>query len=163
MPGYTVIKDTREKQLGWTFSAGKNCLGMVVDTLKTGDYTIAGYENIVIIERKANTGEFVKNVVQDRFDRELKRLQKFRHPFIILEFTMEDVINFPLGSGIPKDKWKDLRVSNWFLLKRIVELEMKYKTKIIFAGTRGKEVAASIFKRVVEQYGPPEETEQGTS
>lgn len=157
---YIVCRDTREHEgQGWYFTASRNCEAMIVVTLRTGDYTIQGYEKLVIIERKADTGEFVKNIVQDRFDRELKRLEEFPHPFIILEFTLEDVINFPVGSGIPEEKWPYLKVSNWYFLKRIMELEMKYKTKIIFAGKHGKEVAASIFKRVVEQYGTKEKAD----
>lgn len=157
---YTVVKDTRE-QLGWEFSEGTNCAGMVVSTLFTGDYSIKGFEPRLTIERKGTTGEFARNVVEKRFEKELKRLQEYDMPFIILEFDVADVLRFPEGSGIPRSHWPKLRISPWFILKKIVEYELRYKTKIIFAGKHGKEVAASIFKRVMELYDDNAEPESG--
>jgi ERCC4-type nuclease len=150
--GYTVIKDTREQQ-GWDFCSSTSCDGMIVTALHTGDYSLRGYENKFTIERKGLLAEFAKNINQGRFEKELERLEKFEHPFIILEFTMDDLLNFPQGTGIPKKYWPQLRVTKWVILKKFLELQMKYKTKIIFAGKQGKEVASSLFKRVVEFYG----------
>ena len=51
IPSYTVIKDTRE-QRGWIFNKSDRCDGMRVETLKTGDYTLGGFEEMVCVERK---------------------------------------------------------------------------------------------------------------
>jgi hypothetical protein len=146
---YFVIKDSKE-QLGWDFDKTENCLGMRVEHLPTGDYTIEGYETKVIIERKGSTGEFAKNINEGRFEAELSRMESFAFPFMVLEFTMRDLMLFPIGSGIPQFLWKKLRVTPFYMLRKLVEYELRYKTKIIFAGGYGKEFAASIFKRVIE-------------
>ena len=158
---YKVIRDSREQQ-GWDFSPSTSCLGTEVRTIATGDYTIEGYEGVLAIERKGTLGEFSSNIVQKRFENEMVRLEEYTYPFIILEFELSDVINFPVGSGIPKSKWASLKVSKWFILKRIVELQIKYKTKIIFAGKYGKEIAASIFKRVLENAKESRPEDEGT-
>lgn len=149
---YTVLKDTRE-QNGWTFYSSDNCKGTVDYKLPTGDYTIQGFETTLSIERKGTTGEFARNIIEQRFVNELERMRSFKHSFVVLEFNVDDVINFPKGSGIPVSEWSKLKINPWFILKRLMEFELQYPTKIIFAGNRGKEVTASIFKRIVELYG----------
>ena len=157
---YKVIRDTREKPgYGWDFPETDNCAGTIIRGLKTADYSLCGLEGVLAIERKANTAEFAQNMLQKRFERELKRLDDFKHPFMILEFTVEDIMTFPINSGVPKNVWSKLRVSKWFILKRLIDFQLNYKTKIILAGKHGREVAASIFKRMAELYGPDEEVE----
>ena len=143
---YTVIKDTRE-QLGWDFK------GMIEGKLQTGDYSIVGLENIFTIERKANTAELAKNINEKRFERELIRMDSLPNSFLILEFTLEDVLQFPFNSTIPKSKWKYLRVSSGYILKRILRMEIDHKVKIIFAGSNGKYITERIFSEMMELYG----------
>jgi hypothetical protein len=148
---YVVIRDTREKQgQGWIFAESPRCGGTVIQTMKTGDYTLQGFENVIVIERKKSTSEFCQNILEARFDAELVRMESFPLPFMILEFTMDDVMRWPIGSGIPKYKLKYVKVTKYFLLKRLADYQVQYKTKIIFAGIHGKEMAASLFKRVNE-------------
>jgi hypothetical protein len=146
---YTVIRDSQE-QAGWDFSITKYCEGTVVEKLPTGDYTIRGYEEVLTIERKGTTGEFAKNINEGRFERELVRMESFKYPFMVLEFDMDDIYEFPKNSGIPRSKWSNLRVTSFYIAKRLIEFELKYKTKIILAGTHGKDISSSIFKRVIE-------------
>ena len=145
-----IKRETREKDNhGWYFPNQKKF--QVVDTkLDTGDYTIAGFEKDFIIERKGSLSEFASNVNQARFHNELERLETFRWPFIILEFTMEDLWNWPLNCGIPKEKIKEINTTNKFLLLRLNEFCLRYKTKIILAGKQGEEEALSLMKRVLE-------------
>ena len=152
---YKVIRDTRE-QNGWTFMAGKACDGTVSGTLKTGDYSIEGYEDLLTLERKGCIAELATNLVEDRFERELERMESFKYAFMILEFSMDDLIKYPKGSGIPYYKMKSVKLNPFFLLKRLIEIELKYKVKIIFAENHGQTVASSIFKRVIENEGPRE-------
>ncbi len=159
---YIVYKDTREQE-GWEFTPSTNCEGMEIHTLRTGDYTIKGFEDVLTIERKASTGEFAKNIVDGRFERELIRMEKYKWPFMVLEFELNDIVNFPANSGIPKSKWDKLRIGNWFMLKRLTEYQIKYKTKILLAGKQGKVLAASIFKRVLEYVETENPSIEGTS
>lgn len=151
MSKYEVVKDTREQQ-GWNFIPSLNCAGMVVSTLKTGDYSLKGLEEIFIIERKGSCGEFATNVFQKRFFRELDRMEDFAHAYLILEFDFDTLKRFPEGSGIPRSRWKYLKVSANLLLRKYAEIELKYKTKVIFAPFNGKERASLLFKYVSELY-----------
>jgi len=146
---YTVIQDTREQE-GWFFTKTSACDGMVRKKLDTGDYSLKGYEEILAIERKGKISEFAKNIVENRFEKELQRLEEFEYPFILLEFDMRDVLEYPRSSKIPNSKRRLTKVTGGFILKRIIELQIKYKTKIILCGEEGWKVALSIFKRVVE-------------
>ena len=147
---FKVIKDTREQQ-GWEFPRGSTCLGTTVKKLLTGDYTIEEHEKEFVIERKATTGEFAKNITETRFKRELERLETFTHPFIICEFSMEDILMFPKNSGIPISRWPLLRVTSDYILKEMLRMQVEYKVKFILAGkASGYKVAWSLFKRFAE-------------
>lgn len=146
---FTVIKDTREQD-GWSFGAGKSCAGMDIGTLKTGDYTLRGYENILTIERKGSVAEFAANITQARFEKELERMREFEFPFMVLEFTMDDIMRFPYGAGLPKSKIPFVRVRGPFILRRLMEFQINYPVKIILAGRHGMDVAHQIFRRVID-------------
>jgi hypothetical protein len=150
---YTVVVDTREQQ-PLTFNATDRCAGTVVRTLKTGDYTLEGYEDLLCIERKGCTAEFAANILEDRFERELERMEAYRFPILLCQFTADDVLRFPYGSGVPRQRWGSLRVKAPFLLKRLTEIGLRYRTKVFLAGARARDLASSIFKRVVELCPP---------
>lgn len=72
----TIIIDTREQQ-PYPFDAAR--CAMVTRTLKTGDYSVDGLEDLVSIERK-NRDDFVRSVTgeRDRFFRCATRLSAIR-------------------------------------------------------------------------------------
>jgi hypothetical protein len=151
--GYTVIRDTREQEgHGWIWDESRNCDGTIREKLDQGDYSIQGLESLVIIERKGGIAEFASNVTQNRFEEELVRLDTVKYPWVLLEFNMSNLLAYPKGSGIPKKKWKQLRFNGFYILKRMLELEMQFRSRVIFCGSDGKIVASSIFKRVTEEY-----------
>ena len=153
LPKVHVIRDTREQEQGdrWYFPESTLCAGTIDRTMKTADYTLEGFEDVFVIERKAGTAEIAQNICQDRFVRELERLEEFKYPFIIAGCTWEEVYAFPEHSGIPKSAWPKLRVTNHFMVKRLCEYQLRYKTKIILAGIHAQDVAKSLFKRILEQ------------
>jgi len=146
---YTVIKDTRE-QKGWEFDGSVSCSGTVSGKLDTGDYSLKGYEDKFCIERKGKISEFARNVTEKRFENELERMQDYKYRFVILEFSVKDILEFPANSKIPYNKRKYIKVRGPFILKRLLELAMTYNVQILFCDDYGREVASSIFKRVVE-------------
>jgi hypothetical protein len=152
MSKYLIVRDTQEKANFWNFEPSEKCIGTTDDSLSTGDYTIKGMEDIFTIERKYSTGEFSGNITEARFERQLCRMDAMKHSFLVLEFTLQDVYNFPSGSGIPSKKWSQLRVTPNFILKRLIEIETDHKCKIIFAGNKGEEIATTIFKRMQQLY-----------
>lgn len=148
----SIIRDSREQIKDWNF--GK---ATVIDkALKTGDFSLEGLEDKFTIERKKSTGEFAGNITQARFERELIRMDALEHSFIVCEFTMKDVLSFPYNSGIPRTKWRRIRISSGFLLKRIVEMQTKHKVKIIFAGENGEEMTKAIMREMMSIYGKDE-------
>ena len=149
---YAVIRDTREKEgQGWTWRKSTYCAGTERRKLDQGDYAIKGHEDFMIIERKGSVSEWAQNVVQDRFTRELERSRHIPHVWIVLEFRQSEIMSYPVGSGIPKSKWRFLRCKGPLMMKRMTEIQMEYpNVRIWLAGEQGKDVAATIFKRTVE-------------
>lgn len=152
---YTVLRDTREQKQGnrWTFPVSETCLGTIEQKMKTGDYTLLGYEQILCVERKASTAEVSMNMYQPRFTRELERMEEFKHAYLICEFTLADIVSFPFRSGIPQNKWTALRTTPQLLMKKLIEFQLQFKTKWIFAGSDGRAFVSSLFKRVIEDEG----------
>lgn len=152
---FEVIRDTREQKGFWTFDNKyeARCTGTISEKLPTGDYTIKGLETIFTIERKASTGEIYKNINEKRFTRELDRFVSFKHTFLICEFDVADIFNFPFNSGIPKEKWCLLKLDGKYILRCLNEIMIKYNTQIIYAGPHGKDMANSILKRMADLYG----------
>lgn len=151
---YTVLRDTKEQKNFWSFAESSECFGTVPTSLKTGDYTLKGFEDILCIERKWSTGEFAKNINEKRFERELDRMDCFLHSFLILEFDFHDIERFPQNSGIPKKFWPQLRVTPNYLKRRYTEIDLNHKAKIIFAGPSGGDARAEIiFRYVTQKYG----------
>lgn len=131
---FNIIVDTRE-QTPWEFcSASVN--EVYYGKLDSGDYSIEGYESRFTIERKSSVSELFANVVQDRFERELDRLSKYEYKFLMLEFSFDDILRFPVGSNIPKYKWKHLKIKPQFVIKQLSMYNIKYNVPTIFAGSR---------------------------
>ena len=96
-PPPLIVVDTRE-QTPWTFKRG-----LVVErfgcefptqtaTLDTGDYSVAGLEDRVRIERKS-LADFVTSVTKERerFWRELERLAAFPVKGVVIEGAIREV------------------------------------------------------------------------
>lgn len=130
-----ILQDTRE-QKPWDFT--KYGYDQRVGTVKTGDYTVEGYEDFLVCERKASTNELSLNVGSKWkvFSKELVRMQAVPYRYIICEFPLSHIYNFPAYSSIPKKNWRQLRVTADFLSKRVEEITDNYNIPIIFAGDR---------------------------
>jgi hypothetical protein len=145
---FTIIIDTRE-QLPWEFGYHSTSH----QKLDTGDYSIAGFEDVLAIERKRSVSEIANNLSESRFLDVLDRMSKIRYSFILLEFELNDVLEYPNNSDIPKKLWSKLRVSGNYILKRLVEIQMQYGIHIMLCGSieNARRTAVSIMKRVYEQ------------
>lgn len=161
---YRVLRDTGEHDgHGWWFDESELCLGTVERNLYTGDYTLEGYydNKLLVVERKGCVSEFVANLTHkekwDDFKQELERMEEFRWPYLVLEFPMRALQSFPVGSGIPRSRWKSLRVTSHFLVKRVCEIELRFKTKIVYCDdwACARNYVSSLFKRVTEACPQP--------
>lgn len=147
---YTIIVDTREQ---YAYEFGYHTTSR--EKLDTGDYSIKGLEDIVTIERKQSVSEIANNITTPRFTNELERMRPIAHKFLLCEFNLEDIFQFPVGSDIPKRLWEKLRVSNNYILKFLIEKVMlEYEVQVIFAGdsTNGEKIASRILNKIYAKY-----------
>jgi ERCC4-type nuclease len=154
-PPFTVIKDTREQD-GYFFSEFNTCAGMVEEKLDTGDYSIKGMEDKICIERKGCVEELAVNLGQKKhaFLAEIERMTPFPHKFIVLEFSLEDLIKFPDETRIPVKNKASLKITGKYMLKCLFEFQLYNNVQILFCGNKYNAFLAvsSILKRVNEMY-----------
>jgi ERCC4-type nuclease len=145
MDQFTIIVDTREQQ-PWEFEL----YATANKKLDTGDYSIEGLEHVLAIERKKSVSEIANNISESRFKDVLERLSKIPYKFMLLEFDLEDIYNFPIGSNIPKRLWSKLKINPKYLLKCLTEIQLNYGIHIVYCGSteNAKKMAESIIKKV---------------
>lgn len=156
IPSYKIIQDTRE-QTPWKFAVGKDCTDLTVKKLDIADYTLEGLEEILLIERKLSVSEISKNMIgkdYERFERELIRLNEVQHAYLIMEFTLMDLLQYPWGDkNLPLSVKRRIKLTGKFILKKLIQLELKFPNiSFVFAGPRGKEFALAIFSEMNSLY-----------
>ena len=148
---FTIIIDTREQQ-PWLFDQYTTAHRK----LDTGDYSIEGLEHLLGIERKKSISEFANNVIEGRFQDVLLRMSQLKYSFFLLEFSLSDVLIYPVGSTVPKRMWNKIKISPAFLLKNILELQLKHNIIVYFCGDakNAELMAEHILKKVnyLERY-----------
>lgn len=147
---FTIIVDTRE-QIPWEFGFHNTAKRK----LDTGDYSIEGFESLFTIERKRSVSEIANNITESRFKDVLERLGKIPHSFMIMEFTVDEIYQFPVGSDVPKKMWDKLRISGNYIMKYLIEVQLNYNIHILFCGDpeTAEKTSISIMKRIYEKYG----------
>lgn len=153
---YTVIRDSQE-QHGLYWEPGLNCEGMIIRKLKTGDYTIIGYEDSVCCERKGCVSEFATNIHEDRFQRCVERMQHYQLKLLIFDFDMDEMIDFPEKSDLPKSVKAKIKVTGKEMIKKLNDYTLDYGIYPVFCGSKyGSFVyLSSLFKRLVERCKNP--------
>jgi ERCC4-type nuclease len=145
MSEFTIIVDTRE-QKPWSFENHT-----IANTkLDTGDYSIQGLEDILCIERKRNVAEIANNITESRFKDVIGRIKTYKFSFILLEFNIDDVLRYPIGSTIPKKIWSKIRISPQYIMKNLIDLQVENNIHVIFCGSSStaEQIALSIMNRV---------------
>lgn len=150
---FTVIIDTQEKQ-PWTLS--HNLInGVKYEALKTGDYTVEGLEDILCIERKADATEIAMNVSEQRFRDCLERMSAFQYKFILLESSMQKVLQFPHLEQYAQTLLKKTKVRGKYILQCITRMQVKYGVHFVYCGNRedAQYMAINIMREVVNRHG----------
>ena len=154
-PEYFVVKDTREQD-GYYFSKYNKCAGMVNEKLDTGDYAILGMEEKCCIERKGCIEELAINLGQKKheFLNEIDRMKDFSHRFIVLEFSLDDLIDFPENTRIPEKNKSSIKITGKYMLKCLMEFQLHEEVHILFCGNKHNAflTVSSIFNRFNEMY-----------
>ena len=147
-----LIQDTRE-QRGWQELFDNPCC---VATLSVGDYSVAGLEHLVAIERKS-LPDLLGSLTHDRqrFERELAKARAYQRFFILIEADPGDVLHGRFGrygsNCNPKSIWES-----------IAAFSVRY-APFIFAGskhTAARLCESLLLKFAREQYRTVERIEQ---
>jgi ERCC4-type nuclease len=118
---FTVIVDTRE-QAPWHFLNIEpwKIVPLITDrALESGDYSIAGAESRIAIERKS-VQDFLSSITagRDRFEREFERLSVYEHASVVVEGDWDDVFNALKSTKINADSVVGT-VASWTMRYRV--------------------------------------------
>jgi ERCC4-type nuclease len=154
MSQFIAISDTRE-QLPLEFDS-PYIERVVTRKLETGDYSIEGMEDILCIERKGSLAEFYRNVTQKRFEDELVRMQAYKYRYLVLEFSLSEVLAIPYSLGLSAKQREMCKLSPKYVMGKIAEIQVDYNVNVVFAETRDivTDVVTNIMRRVYELQKP---------
>lgn len=145
-----ILIDSRDKR-DFRYDFSIYGVEQEVKALKTGDYTLDGYEHLLTIDRKKSISELYGNFFMDysRFRKELERLSVMKG-YILCEFPYSQVIDFPLDMPRhvkPKYNAEDI-------INKIVKITDKYKVEFIFCNSReeAEQTCFNILKEFYEQF-----------
>lgn len=147
----TIVVDTRE-QVPYQFA---NMIADAADggeriavpyergTLKSGDYSLLGYESQVAVERKSLADLFgTLGQGRDRFEREIERLAGYKFAAVVVEATFPDVLLSPPPHSDLNPKTVSRSVIAW---------QQRYPAvHWWFAGPRG--LAEAVTFRILERF-----------
>ena len=128
---FRIVTDSRE-QTPLAFPEG---VETEPGSLPTGDYSIAGLEHLIAIERKS-LSDLVGCIAQERsrFIRELMRLRAYRCKAIVIEGTVEDIVAHNYRSKVHHESVLG-SLGAWFA---------KYEVPFMFCGDHAALVTVKI-------------------
>jgi DNA excision repair protein ERCC-4 len=144
-----IVIDRRE-QLPLTFRKSKNVEGVEFCTLKTGDYSILGYEEEIAIERKGILDLFSSlGKGHKRFKKEMERALSFKYFAILVEGSFTVIQNKEFEGAHYTKMRGDV------VIKILYTLKFKYGIDVIFCNgrTEASKVIRSIFLAYLKQNG----------
>ena len=146
-----IIVDTREKH-PWTF---ESCTGIEIayNKLDTGDYALEGYLDKCCIERKETVSELAGNITKQRFWNEMNRMKVFKWKFLVLEFGLQHIIDFPDNLSLKPSIRKKIQIRGPFIIRELTRIQTEYDIHVLYCHHRiyAEKQVISIFKRVLGQ------------
>lgn len=102
---FTIVIDSRE-QTPFTFQNIKPDLpSTIIKGLKTGDYSIVGFENYICVERKSMADLFGSvGKGRARFEREMQRMSEFEYAALVVESDIQTWFMNPPGRSTMNPK-----------------------------------------------------------
>lgn len=120
----TIIIDTRE-QLPYLFK-DYPC-NVIKKGLKSGDYSLQGYENEITIERKSKEDLFQSlGRGRERFEKEFQRLSKYKYSALVVESSLNGLLEQPGYS----------RMNPSSVINSVISWGLKYGVQIYFSDNR---------------------------
>lgn len=137
-----IVVDTRE-QAPYRFEGYGSTTQTA--TLGAGDYSLAGFEDRVAIERKA-LDDLVACLMgsnRERFERELQRLSRYDLGAVVIEATIED-----LRQGRYRSQMNSVSA-----LQSVFAFMVRYRVPFIWAGDRagGELVTFSLLQKYARE------------
>ena len=131
-----IVVDTREKD-EYTFGD----VATIRQKLDAGDYSVAGLEDRIAIERK-NLDDFVGTVIyqKDRFHNELCALVRMDFASIVVEASLTDIREHRYRSGVRPTS----------VIGAAVAVMVEYRIPIIFAGNR--QIACHVTQTILQRF-----------
>ncbi|HNZ11897.1 MAG: hypothetical protein KBG22_14215 [Smithella sp.] len=127
IPKPVVLIDTREKY-PFDFSRFSNWIAESKSrTLKAGDYSVEGMEQLLILERKTLT-DLITTVIQQRarFFKQCEKMSKYRWKALLIEASYEDI-----KSSYDQDQYETLAHPN-AVSGTLDALEARYAIPVIY-------------------------------
>ena len=144
-PGLVVVQDTRE-QLPLFTGLHLEGLQVVSDTLSCGDYSLRGFEESFVIERK-QMSDFYSYIGKER-TRTSQKMERFREIAsaggfvgLVVEATEADLLSGYIMS----------RVSPETARQALVSFEVRYGVHVYYSRSR-KDIARWILDRAIKFY-----------
>jgi ERCC4-type nuclease len=131
-----IIVDTREKN-EYTFGD----IVTIRQKLDAGDYSVAGLEDRVAIERK-NIDDFVNTVIyhKERFHNELCALARMDFAAIVVEASLSDILEHRYKSGVRPAS----------VIEATISIMLAYRVPIIMASDR--QIACHITRSILTKF-----------
>lgn len=146
----TILIDTREKPANRLFAASevgdKDVAAYTEQKIDAGDYTVAEFDSLVVIEKKQDGKELYGNFIlkSDVFMRSVERMRAFTHKYIIIQQTYDEFLdpkNWTHIGKYPRRFGAMAAVESW-----LIALSQNENIHFIFAG---KKNAPRIAKRIL--------------
>jgi DNA excision repair protein ERCC-4 len=133
----TVVVDSREQE-PYSFEEG---IRTIRRALPAGDYSIAGYEDVMAIERKS-LADLVHSTIGDRerFSRELRLLSRYDFACVVVEATIEDILEHRYRSAAHPHA----------VLGAVLEITVDHRVPVFFCGDR--QIARQFVHGVLRRY-----------
>ena len=121
-----IVIDTREQ----TPLAFPSAIPTVRGTLRTGDYSVTGYEDAFAVERKS-LSDLVHTVIHDRarFERELERMRPFSFRRVLVTSPYE---------AVARGEYEHSRANPRSVVASIAAFEARYNVPFVFAANPGE-------------------------
>ena len=146
---FTVLVDDREKK-AWDLP-----YKIERKRLKTGDYTIKGFEKVIAIEKKSGLIELLNDLAngyRPTFERFLKRLSKYPVKVIVVEDTLSELSISRALLHIRKKSRGKARLTSRTIYYWVSEIAVKYGIPIVFVGKRAKmDLLPEVFRAAFEK------------
>jgi len=81
-------------------------------------------------------------------------MKSFDHKFIILEFSLEDLLKFPDDTRIPDKNKSSMKITGKYILKCLMEFQIYDEIQVVFCGNKRNAflLVSSLLKRLNEKY-----------